>query len=338
MRKDPPNPLRSPGMPRRALVAAIAGALFPAPFAVVAQQARSVPRIGVLGDHWPGHPFIAAFRQGMLELGYTEGRNIAIEYRYAHGVADRFRDLAAELINLKVDVLVVGGTPGAQSAKASTKTVPIVFALAGDPVGTGLVDSLAHPGANITGISVFHPEMSAKDLELLKTAVPAVSRVAILYNPLNPVTRPALDRVRDAARALSLELQLVEVRRRDQLASVFSSVTASRAGALLAISDPLFGNALTDLAVLTTRNRLPAIYNRKEFAEAGGLMAHGPSFSENYRRAAAYVDKILKGAKPADFPIEQPTKFELVINLKTAQALGLTIPVQLLQRADQVIQ
>jgi putative tryptophan/tyrosine transport system substrate-binding protein len=338
MRSDPLHPLRSPGMSRRVFVATIVGGLLAAPLTAVAQPARNVPRIGVLGDHWPGHPFIAAFRQGMRELGYTEGQNIAIEYRYAHGVADRFRDLAAELINLKVDVLVVGGTPGALSAKSRTRTVPIVFALAGDPVGTGLVGSLAHPGTNITGISVFHPEMSAKDLELLKTAVPQVSRVAILYNPLNPVTRPALDRVREAARALSLELQLVEVRRPDQLASAFSTMTASRAGALLAISDPLFGNALTDLAVLTARNRLPAIYNRREFAEAGGLMAHGPSFSDNYRRAAAYVDKILKGAKPADLPIEQPTKFELVINLKTARALGLTIPVSLLQRADQVIE
>jgi putative ABC transport system substrate-binding protein len=325
-------------MERRTFLGLATGALLAAPLATEGQQAGRVPRIGVLGDHWPGHPFIAAFRQEMLELGYTEGRNIAIEYRYAHGVADHFRALAAELINLKVDVLVVGGTPGAQAAKARTGTVPIVFALAGDPVGTGLVVSLAHPGTNCTGISVFHPEMSAKDLELLKTAVPQVSRVAILYNPLNPVSRPALDRVREAARVLSLELQLVEVRRPDQLANALSSVTASRAGALLAISDPLFGNALTDLAVLTARNRLPAIYNRKEFAEAGGLMAHGPSFSENYRRAAAYVDKILKGAKPADLPIEQPTKFELVINLKTAKALGLTIPQALLQRADQVIE
>jgi len=325
-------------MERRTFLGLATGALLAAPLATEGQQTGRVPRIGVLGDHWPGHPFIAAFQREMLELGYTEGRNIAIEYRYAHGVADHFRALAAELINLKVDVLVVGGTPGAQAAKARTRTVPIVFALAGDPVGTGLVVSLAHPGTNCTGISVFHPEMSAKDLELLKTAVPQVSRVAILYNPVNPVSRPALDRVREAARVLSLELQLVEVRRPDQLANALSSGTGSRAGALLAISDPLFGNALTALAVLTARNRLPAIYNRKEFAEAGGLMAHGPSFSENYRRAAAYVDKILKGAKPADLPIEQPTKFELVINLKTAKALGLTIPQALLQRADQVIE
>jgi len=306
--------------------------------AAEAQQLGQPPRIGVLGDHSPGHPFIAAFRQGLLELGYIEGQNIAIEYRYAHGIADRFRDLAAELIRLKIDVLVVGGTAGALSAKAQTTTIPIVFALAGDPVATGLVSSLARPGGNVTGISVFHPEISAKDLELLKGAVLRLSRVAVLYNPDNPVTRSTLDEARKAARALSLELHVVEIRRPEQLTSAFSSLRERRPGAVVALSDPVFGNALPDLANLAAKSRLPTIYNRREFAEVGGLLAYGPNFSDNYRRAASYVDRILKGAKPAELPVEQPTKFELVINLKTARTLGMTIPQSLLSRADAVIQ
>jgi putative tryptophan/tyrosine transport system substrate-binding protein len=304
-----------------------------APFTADAQ----VPRVGVLGDHSPGHPFISAFRQGLLELGYTEGQNIAIEYRYAQGMADRFRDLAADLVRLKVDVLVVGGTAGALAAKAQTTTIPIVFALAGDPVASGLVASLSHPGGNLTGISVFHPEISAKDLDLLKEAVSKVSRVGVLYNPANPVTRSTLEETRKAARALSLELQVEEVRRSEQLAGVFSTLAAWRAGAVLVLSDPVFGNALPELARLATKGRLPAMYNRREFAEVGGLLTYGPSFADNYRRAAYYVDRILKGAKPAALPVEQPTKFELVVNLKTATTLGLTIPQSLLSRADTVI-
>ena len=309
-----------------------------APVTVEAQQLGQLPRIGVLGDHSSGHPFIAAFRQGLRELGYAEGQNIVIEYRYAQGLADRFRDLAAELIRLKVDVLVVGGTAGALSAKAQTTTIPIVFALAGDPVATGLVGSLSRPGGNVTGVSVFHPEISTKDLELLKGAVPQLSRVAVLYNPDNPVTRSALDETRKAARALSLELHVVEARRPEELTNAFSMATARRPGALLALSDPVFGNVLAELAGLATKHRLPAMYNRREFAEVGGLLAYGPSFSDNYRRAAIYVDRILKGAKPTDLPVEQPTKFELVINAKTAKALGLTIPQSLLVRADEIIQ
>jgi putative tryptophan/tyrosine transport system substrate-binding protein len=305
-----------------------------APFTVEAQ----LPRVGVLGDHSSGHPFIATFRQGLLELGYIEGRNIAIEYRYAQGMADRFRDLAAELIRLKVDVLVVGGTAGALAARAQTMTIPIVFALAGDPVASGLVTSLSRPGGNATGLSVFHPEISAKDLELLKEAASPVSRLGVLYNPDNPVTRSTLEETRKAARALSLELHVVEVRGSEQLPRAFSAVTAWRAGGVLALSDPVFGNALPELARLATQNRLPAMYNRREFAEVGGLLTYGPNFADNYRRAAYYVDRILKGAKPAELPVEQPRKFELVVNLKTAKTLGLTISQSLLSRADAIIQ
>ncbi len=303
-----------------------------------AQQPAKIPRIGVIEDHSAANPFLPVFRQALRELGYTEGQSILVEYRYANGVADRFPDLAAELIRLKVDVLVVGGTTAAQAAKTQTSTVPIVFALAGDPVGSGLVASLARPGGNVTGISVFHPELSAKDLELLKATVPQMSRVAVMYNPLNPISRPSLERTREAAQALALKLQVQEVRRPDQLASAFSMLMAWRPGALLALSDPVFGTDLAQLAKLASRNRLPAVYNRTEFAEAGGMLAYGPSFSANYRRAATFVDKILKGSKPGDLPVEQPTKFELVINLKTAKALGITIPQSVLSRADEVLQ
>ena len=312
--------------------------LLVAPLAAHAQQPSKVPRVGVLGESSPTDPFLAAFRQGLRELGYTEGQSIVIEYRYVHGVLARVPDLAAELIRLKVDVLVVGGTLAARSAKAQTATVPIVFTLTSDPVGSGLVASLARPGGNATGLSNLNAELGGKQLELLKEAVPQVSRVAFLYNPVNPATAPALAGARAAARALGVELQVFEVRKPNELASAFSALTARHPGALLALSDPVFGNELVQLSKLAAKNRLPAMYARREFAEAGGLMSYGPSYADLYRRAATYVDKILKGTKPADLPVEQPTKFELVINLKTARALGLTIPPELLIRADKVIQ
>jgi putative ABC transport system substrate-binding protein len=279
--------------------------------------------------------FLSAFRQGMLEKGYIEGRNIIIEYRYVQGVVDRFPALVDELIRLKVDVLVVGGTLAAQSAKAATATVPIVFTLVSDPVGAGLVASLARPGGNATGLSNIIYELSATQLQVLKEAVPKVSRVAVLHNPLN--SGRALNTVRDAARALGVELQVLEVRQPPELASAFSALTARHADAVLALSDPVFGNEV-QLSNLAAANRLPAMYATREFAEAGGLLAYGPNFPDNYRRAASYVDRILKGAQPGDLPVEQPTRFEFVINLKTAKALGLTIPQSLLQRADQLIQ
>ncbi len=324
-------------MDRRAFIAAMTGGLLAAPLTSKAQLAGKVPRIGVLGEQAPIDPSVAAFRQGLRELGYTEGQNIVIEYRYAHGVIDRFPKLAAELIGLKVDVLVVGGTAAAQSAKAATTAVPIVFVLPGDPVGSGLVASLARPGGNATGTSTVLTELSRKHLELLKAVVPRLSRVTVLYNP-GTISGTALKAAREAAHALAVELQVLEVRRPNELTSAFSVLTARRPDALLAMSDPVFGAELTQLANLAAMNRLPAIYGRKEFAEAGGLMAYGPNFPENYRRAATYVDRILKGATPADLPVEQPSKFELVINLKTAKALGLTIPQSLLLRADQVIE
>ena len=324
---------------RVALAAVLVLGLFAAPLAVNAQQVGKVPRIGVIGELSPADPFLAAFRQGLRELGYAEGKNIVVEYRYAHGMVDRVPEIVAELIRLKVDLLMVGGAAAARAAKAQTTTVPIVFALPGDPVGSGLVASLSHPGGNATGMSTLLPELSRKQLELLKAAVPRVSRVAVLYNSAGRrVPGLALEATREAARALTLELQIFEIQRPNELEGAFAAARAQRADALLVLAAPVFGTELARLVELTAQHRLPAIYGRREFAEAGGLLAYGPSFPDNFRRAATYVDKILKGARPADLPVEQPTKVEFVVNLKAAKALGLTIPPSLVLRADDVIQ
>jgi putative ABC transport system substrate-binding protein len=322
-------------MDRRTFIGRIAGSLLVAPLAAETQPTGKLSRIGVIGERTSTDPFLTAFRQGLRDLGYIEGQNIVIEYRYANGVVDRFPDFAVELTRLNVDVLVVGGTLAARSAKAATATVPIVFTVVGDPVGTGLVASLARPGGNATGLSNIVSELSAKQLELLKAAVPRISRVAILHNPLN--SGPALIGTREAARALAVELEVVEVRLPNELPSVFSTLTGRHADAVLALSDPVFGNE-AQLARLAAEHRLPTMYARREFAVAGGLLAYGPNFSNNWRRAASYVDKILKGTKPGDLPVEQPTTFEFVINVKTAKALKLTIPPSVLSRADEVIQ
>ena len=311
-------------------------ALLVAPLAVEAQRpVDKIPRIGVIGERSSPDKFLDAFRQGMGKNGYTEGRNIIIEYRYAQGVVEATPRLVDELIGLQVDVLVVGGTLAARAAKAATTTIPIVFAVSSDPVGAGLVESLARPGGNATGLSNIVGELSGKQLELLKAAVPKMSRVGVLNNPIN--SGPALIGTRAAASALGVDLQVVEVRVPSQLKDAFMTLTARHVEGVLALSDPVFFND-TELARLASDNHLPAMYARKEFAEAGGLLAYGPNFSDNWRRAADYVDKILKGAKPADLPVEQPTKFELVINLKAAKRLGITIPQSLLQRADEVIE
>jgi putative ABC transport system substrate-binding protein len=308
------------------------------PRPVEAQVAGRIPRIGLINEFTPAHPFTAAFQQGLREHGYVEGKSIAVEYRHAHGVLDRVSNFAIELLRLKVEVLVVGGTMSAQLAKAQTTTVPIVFATSGDPVSSGVVASLARPGGNATGISLISPELSGKQLGLLKEAVPKASRVGVLYNPVNPAAGDALKVTREAAHALALDLQLLGVSQPKDLPDAFSTLTAWRAGGVLVLADPFLGNEIQQISSLAAKSRLPAMYVRGEFAEAGGLLAYGPSFSDNYRRAATYVDKILRGAKPADLPVEQPTKFELVINAKTAKALGLMIPRSLLARADQVIE
>src|SRR5712692_1525732 len=325
---------------RHAFIGTLAGFLLVVPLAAEAQAPAKVPRIGFLSARPPtDNPyFIESFRQGLRELGYVEGQNIAIEYRFAEGRPERLPALAAELVRLKVDVIVAGGPPAPAAAKQATGTIPIVFAVAADPVAVGLVASLARPGGNITGLASISGEIVGKQLELFKEVAPKVSRVAVLQNPSNDTHPHTLRQAEGAARALGVQLHIVEARTPPEIDAAFAAMRSQRAGGVLVLRDPLFLTHRTQIAALAAKNRLPAVYGFKEEAEAGGLMAYGASVPLMYRRAATYVDKILRGAKPADLPVEQPTKFELVINLKTAKALGLTIPQSVLRRADEVIQ
>jgi putative ABC transport system substrate-binding protein len=315
--------------------------LLAAPLAADAQQAGKVPRIGYLGLTSPSDrpPLLDAFRQRLRELGWVEGQNIVIDYRYAEGRVDRLPDLAAELVRLKVDLIVASaGTQAATAAKNATETIPIVMIYVRDPVGTGLIASLARPGGNVTGVSGSAGlELFAKQLELLKETVPKIRRVAILSNPDNAYHQLAIREVNVAARSLGVQLQLLEARGPNEFDGAFAAMAKERVGALLVLSDAIFGSHRTRLADLAARSRLPAAFGVRDDVEAGGLMSYGPSILDSYRQAATYVDKILKGAKPADLPVEQPMKFELVLNLKTAEALGLTIPPLILFQADEVI-
>jgi len=307
-----------------------------------AQQAGKVPRVGFL---WTSSPELTtsaldAFRQGLREAGYIEGTNIAIEHRWAADVVQRLPDLASELVRSKVDIVVTQGTPAAQAAKRATTTIPIVMAISGDAVATGLVASLAHPGGNITGLTLL-PELIGKRLELLKEAIPKARRVAVIVDPTtsSPGGAPlGLQETEAAARVLGSQLQILEVRGRGDIKKAFEAATKARAEALVVSASPILRFYLQPFVDLAAKHRLPAIYQRREFAEAGGLMAYGPRDADLFRRAAVYVDKVLKGAKPADLPVEQPMRLELVINVRTAKALGLTIPPSVLARADEVIQ
>jgi len=329
-------------MDRRVFLAGTGAVLLAGPLAAEAQQAAKVARIGYLAPNLAASPHNhEAFRQGLRDLGYVEGRNLVIEYRDAEGKLERLPALAAELVALKVDVIVAPNTPAAVPAKQATKTIPIVFAVAGDPVGSGLVTSLARPGGNVTGLSNLALELVGKCLELLTRAVPGVSRIAVLWHPGVFPERTEKDLLKGAevaARALGVRLQFVEARGPADFNRAFSDMTRARAGALTVLPSNMFISERRRLVDLAAKNRLPAVYPWKEFVDAGGLMAYGPNYDDLFRRAATYVDKILRGAKPGDLPVEQPTKFELVINLKTAKALGLTIPRSLLLNADEVIQ
>jgi len=309
------------------------------PPAADAASARTIPVIGYLASEAES-PFggLNAFRQWLRDLGYVEGQTVALEVRFTDGHEERARPLATELVQLGVDVIVARSTVSALAAKQATSTIPIVFALAGDPVGSGLVASLARPGGNATGLSNLVSELSGKQLEILKAAAPQVSRIGVLYNPVNPASRVALEEARASARTLAVALEVQEIRQPNELARAFSLLRARRAGALLMISDSVLSTQVSQVSKLALQSRLPAIDANRAFPEAGGLFAYGPSFTDNLRRAAGYVDKILKGAKPADLPVQQPTTFELVINLKTAQALGLTVPQSMLMRAEEIIQ
>ena len=319
-----------------------AGGLLVSPLAAEAQQAGRIPRVGVLATRTAGDARLEGLLQGLRELGYVEGRNLLVEYRDAEGKTERFPALAAELVLLKCDVIVTtGGTLAAQAAKQATTTLPIVFASVGDAVAEGLVTSLARPGGNVTGLTVAATELVSKSLEVIKQAVPGVKRVAILFKPdamPDSAKKERLKAADVAARALGLRLQIVEARGAEDFDRAFSDMTRARADALAVPATQVFNLERRRLVNLAAKNRLPAVYPNRDFVDAGGLMSYGPNLADMARRAASYVDKILKGAKPADLPVEQPTRFELVINLKTAKALGLTIPPSVLGRADEVIQ
>jgi putative ABC transport system substrate-binding protein len=329
-------------MNRRAFLTGLSGSLLAAPLAAEAEQAAKVPRIGYLSPNLSVSPHThEAFRQGLRDLGYVEGRNVVIEYRDAEGKFERLPALAAELVALKVDVIMAPNTAAALAVKQATRTLPIVFAVAADPVGSGLVTSLPRPGGNVTGLSNLVAELVGKCLEVLKQAVPGVTRVAVLWQPggLGESTdKNMLKEAEVAARALAVRPQFVEARGPADFDRAFSDMTGARAGALIVLGSTMFFIERRRLVALAAKTRLAAVYQGREFVDAGGLMAYGANIADNYRRAATYVDKILKGAKPGDLPVEQPTKFELVINLKTAKTLGLTIPDSLLRRADEVIQ
>ena len=327
---------------RRAFIGTLAGGLLAAPLAAQAQQAPKLPRIGYLREGsasdaaWPA---AEAFRQELRERGWLEGQNVAIEYRWSEGRRDRLPELAAELVRLKVDVIFAPSTAATVAAHNATRTIPIIMASFGDPVGRGIVASLARPGGNVTGLSYsVGLGIVAKQLELLKEVVPKVSRVAVLGDPGHPQYGSLLREAEVASRSLGVQLQVVEARGPSAYDSAFGAMVRKRAEALLVLPDPVSFLHRRPHLDLAAKHRLPASYGSREFVDAGGLISYGPSLSDLWRRAATYVDKILRGAKPADLPVEQPTKFELVINLKTAKALGLTIPPSVLGRADEVIQ
>jgi putative ABC transport system substrate-binding protein len=306
---------------------------------VEAQQLTKIPRIGYLGGGSPSsYPArIEAFRQGLRELGYVEGKNIVVEYRYAEGKADRERELGAELARLKVDVIVTGGPTSTRAAKEATVTIPIVMAQDGDPVANGFVASLARPGGNITGLSTLAPELSGKRLELLKEIVPKLSRVTVIGNSTEPGNAQLLKEMELAAGALKVKLQYLDVLSSKDIETAFRAAAQGRADGVVMLGSAVFNTHRIQIVELAVKSRLPATYTRPEYVEDGGLMTYGPSINDLFRRVATYVDKILKGAKPADLPVEQPKKFELIINLKAAKQIGLTIPPNVLVRADRVI-
>jgi putative ABC transport system substrate-binding protein len=320
------------------LVLALGLVLAP-PFAE-GQKPGKVPRIGMLMPVSPEDAAgnIEAFQQRLRELGYLEGKSIVIERRYSEGRNERVSDLASELVRLPVDLIVTWGTPTAKAAKNATSTIPIVMASSGDPVGTGLVASLAKPGGNVTGISNIDVGLAAKRLDLLKELVPKLSLVAVLRNPTNPSGGLQLTETRDAARSLGIKIQLIDVRDPRELESAFAVMVKARADAFTVMADPLFLSQQNQIGNFAMTSRLPSIFARKENVDAGGLISYGPTLADQFRQAATLVDRILKGSKPEDLPVEEPTRIYLMINLKTAKALGLTIPQSILLRADQVIE
>jgi putative ABC transport system substrate-binding protein len=307
-----------------------------------AQPPEKMPRVGYISPGSPSDPVrlrrFEAFREAMRELGYAEGRNLSIEPRWAEDQYDRYAALAADLVRLKVDVIVTLGGAATKAARQATQSIPIVMSIATDPLGGGLVSSLAHPGGNVTGTSMMAPDLVAKQLELLREVVPKVSRVAVLWNPANPGSAAQLREAEGVAKAMGLRLQALEARDQRDITHAFVAMARERAGALVVLADAIFINQRRRIADLAVKSRLPAVYGMGDYADVGGLIIYSANLPAIHRRAATFVDKILKGANPADLPVEQPNAFELVANLKTAKALGLTIPSSVLLRADQVME
>jgi putative ABC transport system substrate-binding protein len=327
-------------MKRREFILGLGGAAV-WPFAARGQQpAGKIPHVGFMGNSTAALEanLVTPFRDALRELGYEEGRNITIEYRWAEGDYSRFPALVAELLAQKVDVIVTAGTPATLAVKAATTTIPLVMVAVGDPVGTGIVASLGRPGGNITGLSSIAPELEGKRLALLREIIPNLSHVAMLLNPSNPFHVSSLRQARDAAALLRIKLQAVEVRVPDEIDAAIAEIKSERPEALLILADRVFLHARKRLMDFATENRMPGVYAYRELVEAGGLLSFGPNYADMHRRAANFVVRILKGSKPADLPVEQPTKFEMVINLKTAKAFGLTVPPVLLATADEVIE
>ena len=326
-------------MDRRAFLSTLAAALCAKPSPVAAQHPASVRRIGYLSGSAASPYTVEPFRQGLRDVGYVEGQNIGIEFRYADGAVERLPGLAAELVRLNVEVIVASPAPSVSAARRATGTIPIVMIGAFDPVGQGFVASLARPGGNVTGLTYsVGSEIYGKQLALLKETVPQVRRIGVLSNPTNPAAEPALEALRLAARSLGVQLKLSSVRNPSEITSAFAALAREDIDALVVVSDPMLTSNANRVADLAVKSRLPAVTTNRLAVDGGYLMSYGPSFSDLWRRAAGYVDKILKGAKPGDLPVEQPTKYELVLNRRTAKTLGVTIPDLLLVRADEVIQ
>jgi putative tryptophan/tyrosine transport system substrate-binding protein len=329
-------------MRRRAVVSivALAVGILVAPLAAETQQTGKAHRVGFLGNSTAALEanLVGPFREGLRDLGYVEGRNILIEYRWAEGKYERFPALIGELIGQKVDVIVTAGTPASLAVKKATTSVPLVMVAVGDPVATGLVASLARPGGNITGLTSISPEMEGKRLELLREVVPTVSHIAVLWNAASPIQVIQEKETRAAAQMLRLKVLSLGVRSKEEIDSAFTTIVRERPDALFVLADRLFLHHRARIMDFAAQQRLPGVHAYRELVEVGGLMSFGPSYADMHRRAAYFVDRILKGAKPADLPVERPAKFELVINVRTAKALGLTLPPSILVRADQIIE
>ena len=327
-------------MKRREFITLLGGVAVAWPLAAGAQQPNKIPRIGLLSPFSPSDSALwdRAFLQGLRDLGWVDGNSIIVERRYADGKNDRLPELVADLARLKVDVIVTSVSTDSLAAKNATREIPIVMAAAGDPVAIGIVDSLSRPGGNITGLSQMTPDLAGKRLELLREIAPNVASVAVLFNPDDPISTLGLKEIQPSAQKLAVQVHALEVRNPVDLDKALDAAAVARVGALAIMPNPVFVTNLKQIAGFALQNKLPSMFHLREFADDGGLLSYGVDRSDLYRRAATFVDKILKGAKPADLPIEQPTKFDLVINLKTAEALGLTVPSALLATADEVIE